>query len=146
MQSTVTWTGEMAFDTEIDGFHFTIDAAPEFGGRDTGPRPKGLVLSALAGCTGMDVVSILAKMRIVPTSFSVEARTELTDEHPRVFRDVTLVYRFEGDDLPVDRLVRAITLSQDRYCGVTAMLTKATQIGWELWLNGEVVREEGQAA
>jgi len=139
MQSTVTWSGGMAFDTELDGFHFAIDADAEFGGHDKGPRPKGLALSSLAGCTGMDVISILGKMRIVPASFSVEARTELTDEHPRVFREVTLVYRFEGESLPLDRLTRAISLSQDRYCGVSAMLSKATTIRWELWVNGEQV-------
>jgi len=139
MDSTVTWKGEMAFDAEVEGFGFVIDAAPEHGGKDLGPTPKPLALTSLAGCTAMDVISILGKMRVQPRTFSVEARSELTEEHPKVFSGVTVAYRFEGDDLPLSRLVRAIELSQDRYCGVSAMLRQATSIDWELHVNGEVI-------
>lgn len=146
MESTVTWSGAMAFDAEVDDHHFAIDAAPEHGGEDKGPRPKGLALTALAGCTAMDVISILGKMRVTPTTFSVQALTDLTMEHPRVFDGVTLVYRFEGEDLPPTRLKRAIELSQERYCGVSAMLQKATSICYQLWINGEQVDLEPLAA
>lgn len=139
MESTVTWREGMAFDAALDGFHLTIDAAPEHGGSDLGPRPKGMLLTALAGCTAMDVISILQKMRLDVKDFSVEASGELTDEHPRVFEQLLLTYRFVGEDLPLPKLHKAITLSQDRYCGVSAMLKKAAQVDWRVYVNDELV-------
>lgn len=137
MESKVTWLDGMAFDAELEGFSCTIDADPEFGGEERGPKPKGLTLMSLAGCTAMDVIAILKKMRVEPTSFAVDARSELTDDHPKVFEGITLTYDFEGEDLPADRLLRAIELSLDRYCGVTAMLREAVPIRFEAYLNGE---------
>lgn len=138
MHATLTWSGGMAFRAEADGHSFPVDASADVGGEDTGPRPKSLLLTALAGCTAMDVVAILDKMRLVPNSMVVEARAEIRDEHPRVFTGITLLYRLSGD-LPPDRVVRAIQLSQDKYCSVTAMLRPAVPIAWELWLDGEQI-------
>ncbi len=136
MQSSVTWTRDMAFEADADGHRLLLDAAPEHGGQDTGPRPKPLVLTALSGCTAMDVISILRKMREEPASFAVEARSELTEEHPKVFAGITLVYRLEGDLAP-SKVLKAVKLSLERYCGVTAMLLASTTIDHEIWLNGE---------
>ena len=139
MNSMVTWTQGMAFDVDVDGFKMKIDAAPEHGGGGAGPTPKPLMLTALAGCTGMDVIAILGKMRITPTAFSVSADTELVDTHPKVFKEVVVTYRFEGQDLPVERLKRAVELSETRYCAVNAMISQATSVRAVVFYNGSEV-------
>lgn len=131
-RSVVSWKEGMAFAVELDGHRFEVDAKPEVGGSDRGPRPKGLLLSALGGCTGMDVVSILAKMRIPLDSFRVEVEAPLTEDHPKVYAAIHVRYVFRGKDLPMDKLERAVQLSQERYCGVSAMLAKAAPITHEI--------------
>ena len=133
-QTQVTWQAGMAFNVDLDGHSFKVDAKPEVGGGNLGPRPKGLVLSALGGCTGMDVVSILAKMRVPLEGFRVEVEAPLTDEHPRVYMAIHVRYVFRGKDLPMDKLERAVQLSQERYCGVSAMLAKAVPMTHEIVL------------
>lgn len=142
MESKVVWKDGMAFEAQLEGFSFGIDADPEFGGQGFGPKPKGLVLTALCGCTAMDVISILTKMRVPVKSFSVDASTELAETHPKVFGEVVVNYRFEGDDLPEAKLRRAVELSTTTYCAVNAMLGKATTIRHALWVNGELLDEE----
>jgi putative redox protein len=122
----------MAFEAELDGHRFMIDADPMVGGRNRGPKPKGLTLSSLAGCTAMDVISILRKMRVPVEGFSVHAKAELTADHPRVFTGVHITYRFKGKDLPMDKLENAVKLSQEKYCGVSAMLRKAARLTYEI--------------
>ena len=87
---------------------------------------------ALAGCTGMDVVSILKKMRVEPESFSVKVLGELTDEHPKQYTSLHVVYEFKGKDLPMDKLVKAVSLSEEKYCGVSAVLKKAIPVTTEI--------------
>ena len=138
--STATWTKAMAFTTELDGFEMPIDADEKFGGLGGGPKPKGLMLTALAGCTGMDVIAILDKMKIAPrlTSFRVDVSATLTEVHPKVFDRIELAYRFEGADLPPARLQRAVVLSQEKYCGVSAMLRPVAQLARAIYINGEL--------
>ncbi len=138
MHTTLTHTDGMAFTTELDGHRFTIDAAPEHGGADTGPRPKPMLLTALGGCTAMDVVSILKKMRQSWTKLEVSVDAELTDDHPRMFESYDVRFEVEG---PVDpgRLARAVALSRDRYCGVSAMLRAHAPVRVEVRLNGELI-------
>jgi putative redox protein len=131
MQSKVTLKEHMHFLGELDGHAVDLDADAAVGGADLGPRPKGLVLTALAGCTGMDVISILRKMRLEPRSFSVEAQAEVTTEHPRVFSRIRLTYHLAGD-LPREKVEKAVSLSQDRYCGVSAMLKQVVPIDWDI--------------
>lgn len=135
-RTTVAWQAGMAFTVELDDHTFTVDAKPEAGGAGLGPRPKGLLLSALGGCTGMDVVSILAKMRVPLEGFRVEVEAPLTEDHPRVYSSIHIRYVFKGRDLPMDKLERAVQLSQERYCGVSAMLAKAAPV------TQEIVRED----
>lgn len=135
----VKWLNNMAFDVELNNHHFTIDADSAVGGNDLGPRPKGLLLSGLAGCTGMDVVSILRKMKVENYSLELEVDADLTTEHPKVFSNIYLNYKFEGTDLPVDKLKRAVELSETRYCGVSAMLKKASDIETNIYLNGKKI-------
>lgn len=142
LQSRVTWKDGMAFDTELEGFHLTVDADPEFGGRGLGPKPKGLLLSALLGCTAMDVIAILGKMRVTPDAFEVSAVGTLDDELPKAYRAITLRYDFRGPDLPAHKLRRAVQLSEERYCGVRATLAPVVDIKSEIWVNGERLADD----
>ncbi|MCB9674443.1 MAG: OsmC family protein [Alphaproteobacteria bacterium] len=141
MDSTVRLTGGMAFDAEVAGHHFTIDAKAEHGGADAGPTPKPLILTSLAGCAAMDVISILRKMRAEPATLEISASGELTDDHPKVFRDFTVTVVATGD-VPAKKLWKAVGLSRDRYCGVAAMLRAHAPITYVVVLNGEQVPEE----
>jgi len=132
MQSTVTWTSGMAFTAHQGGHSIPLDAPRASGGMDSGASPKGLLLSGLGGCTGIDVVSILEKMRVPLEGFEVQASAELTEEHPKVFSSIHLRYAFRGKDLVREKLEKAVILSMDRYCGVSAMLAKAAPITWEI--------------
>ena len=132
MDAIVKWTTGMTFEGHQDGHVIQVDASPEFGGQDRGPRPKTLVLTALGGCSAMDVVSILGKMRVPIEGFEVQASAELTEEHPKVFSRIHLKYLFKGRDLPLDKLEKAVTLSQDKYCGVSAMLARSAPITHEI--------------
>lgn len=128
-----TWVSDMAFETEIGGHKILLDASPEVGGKNQGPRPKPLILSALAGCTGMDVVSILKKMKIEPSYFSMEVEGELTEEHPKWYKKIHLVYFFKkSDNLEEDKIKKAVELSQEKYCGVNALLKRATDVSYEI--------------
>lgn len=135
MEANVKWTGGMAFSAEQDGHVIALDADETVGGRDGGPRPKTLMLTALGGCTGMDVISILRKMQVHPDSFEVQTEADLTEEHPKVFAKVHLRYVFKGEGLPMEKLQRAVSLSQDKYCGVSAMLAKVCPVTFEIVVN-----------
>jgi putative redox protein len=127
-----TWKDGMAFETEVNGHNLILDAKESVGGRDLGPRPKPLTLVSLAGCTGMDVISILRKMRVEPSYFNVEVEGELTEEHPMYYHKIHIKYIFRGDDLPLEKLEKAVNLSQDRYCGVSKMLKEAAGLTHEI--------------
>ncbi|MFU8844291.1 MAG: OsmC family protein [Bacteroidales bacterium] len=124
----INWVEDMAFEALVNNHTITLDASEEVGGKNRGPRPKPLTLVSLAGCTGMDVVSMLKKMRVEYTGLTIEVEGELTEEHPKVYHTITVHYRFRGIDLPMEKLEKAVNLSQERYCGVTAMLGKAAKI------------------
>ena len=127
-----TWKDGMAFETEINDFKIRMDAAEAVGGNNSGPRPKALTLASLGGCTGMDVVSILKKMRVEPSYFNMEITGELTEEHPKYYHKIHLVYQFKGENLPMEKLEKAINLSQDRYCGVSELLKKGAEVTYTI--------------
>ncbi|PKN54610.1 MAG: osmotically inducible protein C [Deltaproteobacteria bacterium HGW-Deltaproteobacteria-14] len=139
MTSTVSWKDGMAFNGELGGFDVPLDADEKFGGVGYGPAPKGLMLTALVGCTGMDVIAILTKMKIAPTKFTVDAEATLTSEHPKVFDQIRVIYRFEGEDLNEAKLQRAVQLSQEKYCGVSAMLRPIAQLSRSIYVNGSLL-------
>jgi putative redox protein len=128
----VNWSGGMSFSSEIDGHKISVDAKPEFGGQDKGPRPKPLMMLALAGCTGMDVISILEKMRVKVDDFNVKIDGELTEEHPKHFSKMHIIYEFKGNDLVMDKLEKAVNLSQERYCGVSFNYRHAFEVTHEI--------------
>jgi putative redox protein len=130
--ASVRWLENMAFETEVNGHKIYLDAEPESGGENKGPRPKNLMLSALGGCTAMDVVAILRKMRVELTGLNVIVEGDLTEEHPKHFSRMHIIYEFSGKDLPADKLKKAVDLSQERYCGVSAVYKKAMEITSEI--------------
>ena len=132
MKSTVELKTGMHFMGTLDGFDVPMDADASVGGEKKGPKPKGLVLTALAGCTAMDVISILRKMRIEPDSFSVETEADVTEDHPRVFKAIRIVYRLRGKGIDREKVKKAVELSQEKYCGVSAMLKMAAPIEYEI--------------
>lgn len=118
------WKDKMAFDSHVGNHVVRMDTMPELGD-DSGASPKHLVLAGLAGCSGMDVVSLLRKMRVDFTGFEIQVLTELTEEeHPHVFAAIHMIYRVEGKNLDKEKVKKAVDLSQERYCGVSAMLKK----------------------
>jgi len=129
---TAGWLDNMAFETEITGHKVIIDADSSFGGQDKGPRPKPFMLASLAGCIGIDVISILKKMRVTPDLFNVQVEGQLTSEHPKHYNKMHVVYEFMGDNLPMDKLKRAIELAEDRYCGVFYTYRKALELTSEI--------------
>jgi len=128
----IKWTEGMSFEAEVNDFKITLDATPAVGGQNKGPRPKPLTLVSLGGCTGMDVISILNKMRVAPDYFNVKISGEMTDEHPKYYHKIFIKYIFRGKDLPIAKLEKAVSLSQDRYCGVSEMLRAKSEIIHEI--------------
>ncbi|MCF6356777.1 MAG: OsmC family protein [Draconibacterium sp.] len=128
----VEWLENMAFKTVVNGHEFVIDATEKVGGEDRGPRPKPLMMASLAGCTGMDVVSILKKMRVELDYFNVVVEAELTEEHPKHFIKMHVIYEFKGKDLPMAKLEKAIDLSEERYCGVSATYKQTMEMSSEI--------------
>jgi len=119
----------MAFEAEVNGHRLMLDAGPDVGGKNRGPRPKPLLLVALAGCTGMDVIYILRKMKQEPSWFNLELEGELTDEHPKHYSSIEVVYQFKAaDGLDPKKVQRAVTLSQEQYCGVSGQLAWSAEI------------------
>lgn len=109
-----------------------MDGDGTFGGFRAAIKPMEAVLVALGGCTGMDVVSILSKMKIDLDSFEICIDAERSEEHPKVFTKIHIMYIFKGKDLPKDKIERAVELSQERYCSVSAMLRKTANITWDI--------------
>ena len=130
------WLENMSFESEINGHKLVIDAKEEVGGQDRGPRPKPLMLAALGGCTSMDVISILKKMRVELKSLNVIVEGELSEEHPKRFQKMRVIYEVEGDNLPIDKIEKAVSLSEDKYCGVSAVYKEVLEITSEIRIKG----------
>jgi len=130
----LNWNEAMSFETQVNGHKIILDADESVGGKNSGPRPKPLLLVSLAGCTAMDVISMLGKMRVQPEGFRVVVDGELTSEHPKVYSSLHIQYIFKGNDLPLEKIEKAISMSREKYCGVSAMLGKAAEITHEIVL------------
>jgi putative redox protein len=128
----MSWFDNVAFQVDMDGHKVVLDATKEAGGSDLGPRPKKLMLTALAGCTGIDVIMILKKMKVVPEAFNVLVEGELTEEHPKYYHKIKVIYQFKGKNLPLEKLEKAVKLSETKYCGVSAVYKKAVDLETEI--------------
>jgi putative redox protein len=126
--ASATLASGMHFVGEIDGFRMDLDAEESVGGVGAGPQPHRLLLEALAGCTAMDVISILRKKRQQVSGLSVEVQGSRADQHPRVYTRIEVLYRVRGQNVDPQAVARAIELSATRYCPVMAMLGKVAEV------------------
>lgn len=138
MEMNVKWNGKMAFTgLTPSGHELKMDASQDDGGENSGARPTELLLSAVAGCTGIDIISILNKMRLNPTSFDMKVSGDRADEHPKKFTKVNIHYALEGE-LPEDKVIRAIDLSKNKYCTVAHSLSAEITVSYSInGINGE---------
>ena len=131
------WRGDMSFDIDLQGFTIRVDADESVGGKNQGPTPKPLLLSSLAGCTGMDVVAILGKMQMPYDRFELDIRGETTEEHPKVYSSIHIDYKLWGGELDEAKIEKAVKLSQEKYCGVSATLQEVGEVEYKVHLNPE---------
>lgn len=123
------WLGEIRFEsTNPSGHNLFIDAGEESGGKGEGYRPKALMLSGLAGCSGIDVAALIKKMKLDVADFTIDIDANLTDEHPKFYDKVTMTFHFYGDNLNEKKLQRAVDLSVEKYCGVMEMFRQFAEV------------------
>ncbi|HTM67322.1 MAG TPA: OsmC family protein [Flavipsychrobacter sp.] len=132
----VQWMGKMQFNALVNGHTIVMDAPEKAGGEDQGPIPKPFVLTALAGCTGMDIAAILRKAGKEVTDFNIKVVGEISKRAPIEYIAIHIVYEFKGAEENREAALNAVTDSQEKYCGVSSMLKKALPITWEVKYNG----------
>ena len=130
MKTTTIWKSGQAFDSFQGTAKIEIDARAGFG-------PKALLLSGLAGCSGIDVVDILEKMRVPFADLKIEVETDQTTEHPKVFKDIYINYIVTTAEENRDKVKKAVDLSLEKYCGVSAMLKKNSKISYTITIQPE---------
>lgn len=135
MKTTTKWVEALAFDATADTGHTVrIDTSVEGGGLGSGMNPKKMVLGALSACSGMDVVEVLKKMKVNFTTLEIDAEADQTEDHPKVYKSINMVYRVDARPEDLDKVKRAVSLSQEKYCGVSAMLAKHCKIDYHIEL------------
>ena len=135
---TTRWKGGMAFEsTNPSGRTFMIDASPNDGGEGNGLRPKALMLSSLAGCSALDVVHLIKKMKLKVDDFKMDIIARLTEEHPKYYDQVTVEYHFYGKQLHEAKLTRAVNLSVEQYCGVMEMFRKFAEMEIKIFFHND---------
>ena len=133
------WMGRMQFNAAVNGHTIIMDAPERVGGEDHGPIPKPFVLTALTGCTGMDVVALLRKKGKEVKDFSLKAEGEISKQQPIEYTAIHLVYDLNGDEELQEEVLEVITTSQEKICGVSHMLKKILPLTWEVVYNGRQV-------
>ena len=129
MLTEFTWKGKMVFEAKTESGHsVTMDAKSEVGGEDNGARPMELLMVSLGGCTAMDVVSILEKMRADLESMTININSERASQHPKIFTKINIEYNFTGRGIKEENVKKAIELSLDKYCSVSPMLKEKAEI------------------
>lgn len=132
MFAQISWKGKFGFEGKTESGHSVfMDVKPESGGENKGPSPMELVTVALGGCTGMDVVLILKKMKVDLESMTINIDFQRAPDHPKVFTKINLEYNFTGRNIKEEDVKRAIELSQGKYCSVSAMLKKTAEITYK---------------
>jgi putative redox protein len=135
----VQWMGKMQFNALVNGHTITMDAPEKVGGEDNGPIPKPFILTALAGCTGMDIAAILRKADKKPDDFDMKVIGEISKRVPIEYIAIHVIYEFKGAAENKEATLNAVTDSQEKYCGVSSMLKKALPVTWEVKYNGELI-------
>lgn len=124
-----SWKGKMKFESDNpSGDSIAMDAGPDNGGDGCGLRPKAMMLSSLAGCTGLDVASLMEKMKLEVEDFKILTEGDLTEEHPKTYHTVRVNYHFYGKNLDEKKLERAVNLSVEKYCGVMEMFRQFAKV------------------
>jgi putative redox protein len=139
------WMGKMQFNALVNGHTIVMDAPERIGGEDHGPIPKPFVLSALSGCTGMDIVAILRKANKQVDDFTMRVSGEISKQPPVEYTGIHIAYDFKGPEENKEAALDAVNSSQEKYCGVSHMLKKILPLTWEVYYNAEQVfcnREE----
>jgi len=130
------WMGKMQFNALVNGHTVIMDAPERVGGEDHGPIPKPFVLTALSGCTGMDIISILRKAQKEVRDLNIKVKGELSKQQPMTYIAMHLTYDFKGDESVKEAALQAVMDSQEKYCGVSFLLKKALPVTWEVFFNG----------
>ncbi len=125
MKTTTVWKGGRAYDSFQNGAKIELNSGVGFG-------PKALLLTGLAGCSGIDVVEILEKMRVPFANLEIDAEAGQTEDHPKVFTTIRLTYKLKAEEEQREKIRKAIDLSLEKYCGVAAMLKKNSPIEYTL--------------
>lgn len=133
------WMGKMQFNAEVNGHTIVMDAPERVGGEDAGPIPKPLLLTALSGCTGMDVAALLRKGNTPVETFSIRVDGEISKRVPIEYTSAHITYSFTGNPAFVQPALDAVVVSQEKLCGVSHMLKKIIPVTWEIHFNGETV-------
>jgi putative redox protein len=126
------WSGKMHFECDVNDHVVHLDKIHRHGGEDRGPRPKPLLLAAAGGCTGMEIISILEKMRLKIFQLDIEATGELNDEVPKIYKSVHLIFKVRCEAAAQKKILRAIALACEKYCGVIAMLRRFAAVTTEV--------------
>ena len=127
---TTTWKNKMLLESDNP-----LGSGPDFGGSNQGLSPKALMLSSLGGCTGLDVLSLLKKIRVEIEDFKVIVNGELTEEHPKYYDKVSIDYYFTGTDLNEEKIKKVVSLSEERYCGVIKMFRAFAEVTIAIHIN-----------
>ena len=122
----------MAFTSTINGHDVVMDTTADEGGEDTGPGPKRLMLASIAGCTGIDIVSILNKMKVDFSDFTIGVHAALTTEHPKIYNHVKITYKIKLAEEDKSKMIKAVALSTEKYCGVYAMFSTFAKMDTEI--------------
>lgn len=133
------WMGKMQFNALINGHTVIMDAPEKVGGEDIAPIPKPLVLAALSGCTGMDIIALLRKAGKAIDDLSITVTGELSKQVPIQYISIHVLYIFRGNESTREAALKAVTDSQEKYCGVSSMLKKAMSVTWEIHFNGKEI-------
>ena len=126
--SSTKYISGMAFETEIAGHKIILDNSPE----DLGPTPKPLLLSALAACSGMDIVPILNKIKVEFSDLTIDVTGELSNDYPKIYKTIKVIFHIHLNPDDLEKMERAVKLSLEKYCGVYAMLVKAADISYQI--------------
>ena len=132
-KTTTQWKGGMLFESDNpSGKSVLMDTVVNGQTERFGLSPKAMMLSSLAGCSGVDIVEILEKMKVTDYKLIIDVTAELTDEHPKYYNKMKIIYQFKGKDLPMEKLEKAVKLSEEKYCGVSAVYRKAMDMKTEI--------------
>ncbi len=138
VNAVAQWVNGMTFVARANSGHaIVMDATVEEGGNDSAPRPMELLLMSYAGCTAMDVIAILKKFNVFPDDFRVEITGTRRERHPRHYKDVVLRFILKGENIPRERVERAVELSQNKFCSVTPMFKALAEVRYEIVINGK---------